>query len=86
MKLKGDLAKSQGKRHSQYANYFEIGYNALEFVIDFGQFYEGNPRAELCTRVITSPLYAKALLKTLKASIHNYEDSFGPIKEPGEGM
>ena len=85
MKLEADAGKSEGKRHSQYANYFEIGYNALEFVIDFGQFYEGNTRAELCTRVITSPLYAKALLKTLGMSIHDYEDSFGPIKEPREG-
>lgn len=86
MKLKRDAAKSEGKRHSQYANYFEVGYNALEFVIDFGQFYEGNQGAELYTRVITSPLYAKALLKTLRASIQNYENSFGTIKEPRNGL
>jgi hypothetical protein len=78
--------KTRGNLEGRYANYFKVGYNAYEFVIDFGQFYEGNKGAELYTRVITSPLYAKALLKTLSASIQNYEDSFGPIKEPGKGL
>ena len=86
--MAGDLkaVKARGNLEGRYANYFKVGYNAYEFVIDFGQFYEGNQGAELYTRVITSPLYAKALLKTLRASIQNYEDSFGPIKEPGKGL
>jgi hypothetical protein len=25
----------------RYANYFQIGHNAFEFIIDFGQGYEG---------------------------------------------
>jgi hypothetical protein len=23
----------------EYANYFKVGYNAFEFILDFGQFY-----------------------------------------------
>jgi hypothetical protein len=50
----------------QYANYFKIGYNAYEFVIDFGQYYSESEDAHIQTRIVTSPAYAKALLNTLQ--------------------
>ena len=65
----------------RYANYFKVGHNAYEFVIDFGQYYPENDQAELYTRIITSPAYAKAFLKTLKNSIELYEKSFESIKD-----
>jgi hypothetical protein len=65
----------------KYANYFKVGHNAIEFVFDFGQFYPGTDEAELYTRVITSPCYAKFLLETLTKSIEQYEMAFGAIKE-----
>ena len=63
----------------KYANYFEVGHNAYEFVIDFGQHYSENEDAELCTRVILSPAYAKDLLEILRNSIKQHEKSFGVI-------
>ena len=65
----------------RYANYFKVGHNAYEFIIDFGQYYSENDRAELYSRIITSPVYAKAFLKTLKKSIEKFEKSFGSILE-----
>jgi len=65
----------------RYANYFKVGHNAYEFIIDFGQYYSENDRAELYSRIITSPVYAKAFLKTLKKSIETFEKSFGSILE-----
>jgi hypothetical protein len=65
----------------KYANYFKVGHNAVEFVLDFGQYYHGTEEAELYTRVITSPCYAKFLLETLRKSIEQYEMVFGVIKE-----
>jgi hypothetical protein len=65
----------------KYANYFKVGHNAIEFVFDFGQFYPGTDEAELYTRVITSPCYAKSLFDTLGESIERYEIVFGAIKE-----
>jgi hypothetical protein len=38
----------------KYANYFKVGYNAFEFVIDFGQCYSDDEEAQLHTRIITS--------------------------------
>ena len=74
---------SSGKKkiEGSYANYFKVGHNAFEFVIDFGQYYTGNEEAELCQRIVTGPVYAKKLLKILEQSVQQYESSFGMIKE-----
>lgn len=64
----------------RYANYFKIGHNAFEFVLDFGQCYGGSGKAKLHTRIVTSPNYAKALLETLGESIERYEETFGVIE------
>lgn len=63
----------------QYANYFRVGYNALEFVLDFGQCYAESTAAQFHTRIISGPTYAKALLETLRESIDRYERAFGAI-------
>lgn len=71
----------------KYANYFKVGHNALEFVIDFGQFYKDNAEAQLHTRIVTNPAYAKAMFETLRESINQYEQTFGTIpQENGEGI
>lgn len=63
----------------RYANYFEVGHNAVEFLIDFGQFYPESAQGQIHTRIVTSPAYAKALLQTLRESMDSYEGTFGPI-------
>jgi hypothetical protein len=64
-----------------YANYFAVGYNAREFIFDFGQNYSENDQAELFARIITNPSSAKAFFKILKKSISQYEKRFGLIAE-----
>ncbi|MCK4791645.1 MAG: DUF3467 domain-containing protein [Desulfobacteraceae bacterium] len=71
--------RENNKLEGRYANYFKVGHNAFEFVIDFGQYYPENDQAELYTRIITNPKYAKALLETLKESIEQYKEEFGSI-------
>lgn len=71
----------KGPLLGSYANYFEVGHNALEFLLDFGQFYPENDRARVHTRIIMSPTYAKALLCTLDESILRYEQTFGSIED-----
>ena len=73
--------RENNKLEGRYANYFKVGHNAYEFVLDFGQYYPGTDQAELCTRIITSPAYAKSLLETLRESIERYEESFKAIAE-----
>lgn len=64
----------------RYANYFKVGHNSFEFVLDFGQFYPENGEAWFHTRIISAPIYAKALLQTLGESIDLYEMTFGVIQ------
>ena len=65
----------------RYVNYFKIGYNAFELIIDCGQCYADNEEPQLHTRIVTSPAYGKALLKTLRKSLDEYEKAHGPIEE-----
>lgn len=69
------------KLEGRYANYFKIGYNAFEFVIDFGQYYAENDQTELCTRIVTGPVYAKSFLMALQDSIESFETTYGSISD-----
>jgi hypothetical protein len=57
-----------------------VGHNAFEFLIDFGQFYPESSEALFHTRIIISPIYAKALLETLMESVDQYEQTYEVIR------
>jgi hypothetical protein len=80
-KSTGELSDCSSRIEGKYANYFKIGYNAFEFVFDFGQNYTENDEAELYTRIILAPVFAKALFDTLQESIEKYENEHGHTKE-----
>jgi hypothetical protein len=63
----------------KYANYFQIGHNAFEFLLDFGQLFSGDQTEHLHTRIVTSPRQAKELLILLEKSLGHYETAFGCI-------
>jgi hypothetical protein len=65
----------------RYANYFQIGHNAFELIIDCGQCYTDNEEPHLHTRIVTSPAYGKALLKTLRESLEEHEKTYGRIEK-----
>ena len=68
----------------RYVNYFEIGHNAFEVLLDFGQFYEGEAEATQHTRIVTSPVYAKRLSGLLQQAIRQYEASYGRVVDLDE--
>ncbi len=68
-----------GPLGGRYANYFKVGHNAFEFLLDFGQSFVETDEAQVHTRIITSPTYAKALFATLRDSLDRYEQAFGTI-------
>jgi hypothetical protein len=74
---------TQSTIEGKYANYFEVGHNAFEFLLDFGQMYSDGVQQRIHTRIVTGPSYAKELLKVLGESIQQYEQSFGAIREDG---
>jgi Protein of unknown function (DUF3467) len=68
----------------RYANYFQVGHNAFEFLLDFGQFYPESTGVQFHTRIVTGPVYAKALLQILQESIARYEQTFEIIPQEEE--
>ncbi|HEU4653437.1 MAG TPA: DUF3467 domain-containing protein [Steroidobacteraceae bacterium] len=73
--------RSESKVVGSYANFLVVGHNAFEFVFDFGQLYEGSDTPHMHTRIITAPVYAKAMLATLRASLERFETANGAIPE-----
>ena len=65
-----------------YANYLEVGHNAFEFYLDFGQ-----NRPEDSTRfhsgIVTSPGCAVAFLAVLEDAVRKFRAAYGPIPGPG---
>ena len=57
------------EREGRYANHFQIGYNAFEVILQFGQFHEGDEQAVMHTRIITCPAYAETLLNLLSQTL-----------------
>jgi hypothetical protein len=79
MAAKTRIPKEQNSLKGQYANYFKVGHNAFEFVIDFGQYFSRNKTAHVHSRIVTGPIYAKSLLETLRRSIERHEKMYGSI-------
>jgi len=68
-----------------YANYLKIGQNAFEFLLVFGHLYLDDALVEqealFHTRIVTTPVYAKAFLKVLEDCIDHHERTFGVIPD-----
>jgi hypothetical protein len=69
-----------GDSRELYSNHFRVGFNAAEFLLDFGRDFEGDER--FYQRIITAPMHAKELSRLLKNSVRSYEEKFGLI--PGD--
>jgi hypothetical protein len=78
MDPKSEASSETARLEGRYANHLAVGFNAYEFIFDFGQSYSENGHAELYTRIITCPDIAKELLKMLKESVAQYEEQYGP--------
>jgi hypothetical protein len=60
--------KSLRGKEGRYANFFEIGHNAFEFAIEFGQQAGG-----IHTRIYLSPQYARVLSDLLRETLRQHE-------------
>jgi hypothetical protein len=84
MEQKPKKTRRQQRPKARYANHFEVGHNAFEFLIDFGECYADSNKVRLHTRIVTAPTYAHTLLELLLGSIDRYQQTFGPIARPEE--
>jgi hypothetical protein len=64
------------KPEARYANNFRVGYNAYEFILDFGQYHPpGNEHMH--TRIVTSPASARDLSDLLQDSLGEHDQKYG---------
>lgn len=79
--MRDDTKELRGVRpvEGRYSNYFQVGHNRVEFLLDFGQLYPESEHASMHTRIVTSPVYARALLETLQGAVEQYESRHGAI-------
>ena len=62
----------------RYANHLGIGFNRLEFLLDFAQAYE--ERGELThTRLVAAPAHMKQFAALMQVCLADYEERYGPI-------
>jgi hypothetical protein len=74
-----DGSAGTNTQQGQYSNYFKVGYNAAEFVMDFGQYYAGNDAENIHTRIVTAPVYVKALIEVLQNALAAYQEKYGSV-------
>lgn len=67
-----------------YANYFEVGHNAFEFLIDAGQVEPQSGDIQLMSRIAVSPVHAKLLATLLNQSIAQFERAHHDIPDIAE--
>jgi hypothetical protein len=67
-----------------YANYFEVGHNAFEFLLDAGQIEPQSGTIRFTDRIAITPVNAKLLSELLARSITQFESAHGPIPDLAE--
>ena len=68
-----------------YSNFAVITHSPAEVVIDFACVLPNLPRARVGSRIVTTPVNAKLLLRALKENLERYEAQFGEIQLPPGG-
>jgi hypothetical protein len=74
---------SEEQPEARYANYFHVGHNAFEVILEFGQYYEGARQPQMHTRIVVAPVYAKEFLHLLEIALKDYVEKFGQIASEG---
>jgi len=67
-----------------YANFCEVGHNAYEFLIDFGQFQPESSAVLVHSRIVSGPVQAKLFARLLTDAVARYEAEHGAIADVGE--
>jgi hypothetical protein len=69
----------------RYANQMMIRHTAEEFVLDFFNFFPGDPQAVVTGRVVMTPGHLKRMISALNENLKKYEAQFGNVT-PSENI
>jgi hypothetical protein len=77
MIMNSPLRKPPPIEDARYANFFQVGYNAFEFLLEFGQ-REGR----IHTAIYVSPQHARLLSDLLQEALRAYDEKHGAGGKP----
>lgn len=66
---------------ARYTNYFAVSHNAVEFLLDFGQFQPEVKAVVVHSRMAFGPAHAKLLVHMLDDALAQFEAEFGAITD-----
>jgi hypothetical protein len=66
---------------ARYVNYFEVSHNAVEFLLDFGQYQPETRAVVLHSRMACGPTHAKLLVGVLANAVRQFEAEHGAIPD-----
>ncbi|HXN81537.1 MAG TPA: DUF3467 domain-containing protein [Myxococcales bacterium] len=69
-----------------YVNLAMVNHSETEFILDFIYVQPQAPKAQVRSRVISSPKHVKRLVAALQDNIAKYEAQFGKIDLSGPGF
>ncbi len=73
--------RSLSNKEGRYANFFQVGHNEFEFLIEFGQQDRG-----IHTRIYVSPQYARVLSDLLLETLGQHDIEFGGKRRANEHL
>ena len=68
----------------RYANHLRVGFNRLEFLLDFAQAYEGSTEL-VHAQLVAAPAHVKQFTALMQGCISDYEQRYGVIAVDGKG-
>jgi hypothetical protein len=74
-------SSATGSGERRYANHLRIGFNQLEFLLDFAQAYAGQGDV-VHTQLVAAPAHVKQFAALLQGCVADYEQRYGPIVLP----
>lgn len=80
MKEPSKRTRRRRDEEGRYANFFQIGHNAFEFLLEFGQ-----EEGQIHTRIYLSPPHARILCDLLTGTLEEHARMFGEAHLKREG-
>jgi hypothetical protein len=75
-KSRADELILHARTTGRYANVFRVGFNAFEMVVEFGEQFADGEQAQMHTRVITNPVFARGLAESLNEALSRYANAY----------
>jgi hypothetical protein len=66
---------------ARYVNYFEVSHNAVEFLLDFGQYQPEAEAVSVHSRMAFGPTHAKLLVAMLSRAMQEFEQRYGVVPD-----